>query len=250
MVLSELLDYVASVYLDDRTDLIDGDPDELWSDATIVRFLAEGERIICRRAWSIIEYGVAPAGVITLQTGKILYPLHPSVLRVYDATPSIQDGPLGRGSDLGLRDPVPPDADAFDRGEAASLAGITTEPPGAAVAFASDAATRTLRVWPAPAAAQSGVQIFLRVARMPINALSLDNLDASPEISEEQHMALADYAAARCLLFPNVDSDQKAEGRLLLADFHRQVREFRQDRQRAERDNSRWAFSSTTARLR
>ena len=116
MVLSELLDYVASVYLDDRTDLVDGDPDELWSDATIVRFLAEGERIICRRAWSIVQYGVAPAGVITLQTGKVLYPLHPSVLRVYDITPSTQDGPLGRWSDIALRDPTPPDFDAFDRG--------------------------------------------------------------------------------------------------------------------------------------
>jgi hypothetical protein len=250
LVLSELLDYVASVYLDDRTDLVDGDPDELWSDATIVRFLAEGERIICRRAWSIIEYGVAPAGVITLQTGKILYPLHPSVLRVYDLTPATQDGPLGRWSDLGLRDPTPPSADAFDRGEAASLAGAGNNPPGASIAFATDSGTRAFRVWPAPSLTENGVQLYLRVARMPINALSLDNLDKSPEIPEEQHMALADYAAARCLLLPNVDSDQKAEGRLLLADFHRQVLEFRQDRQRAERDNSRWAFSSATSVLR
>lgn len=249
MKLSELLEHVGSVYLDDRTQLESGDPDSLWSDAMIVRYLNEAQRILARRAWCIIEYGVAPAGIITLATDKVLYPLHKSVLRVFDATPSTQDAPLGRTEDILLRDPTPPGSDAFDQGEAASLQGIDTTTTGATVAFATDAGTRMLRVYPTPSSTENGVVVSLKVARMPINWLNATKPEESPEVPEETHLAMCDYAAARCLLMPNEDGF-KPEGRELLKDFYRQVLEARQDRQRAERGSDRWAFSSTTRVIR
>ena len=251
MNLEALLEYTAKDYLDDRTDLIAGDSDDLWSDRVIVRFLNEAQRILARRAWVIIETGVAPAGVLTLVTGKALYPLHKSVLRVYDATPATQTTPLGRSTDRQLRDPFnAPGADAFDVGVAASLAGNSLTTAGPSLAFATDAGTRVLRIYPPPAAAQNGVQVALKVARLPIKELAIEDMQGEPEVPEEYHLWIADYAVGRCLLLPNVDSQYKTEGRELIAKFEANVKEARQDRQRAEMSASRWGFSSSTAALR
>ena len=52
--LEELLEHIGT-YLDDRHDLVDGDPDELWSDALIVRSLNQGQRIHAPPSWSIVD---------------------------------------------------------------------------------------------------------------------------------------------------------------------------------------------------
>lgn len=250
MNLEELLEYTAQQFLDDRVDLVDGDSDELWSDSYLVRQLNQAQRILARRAWCIIEVGVPPAGVITLTTGKVLYPLHKSILRVFDATPTTQLAPLGRTDDINLRSPYPVDADAFDIGEAASLAGTILTAPGVSIAIASDAASRTLRVHPAPSSLQNGLQVVLKIARLPIKWLSLEDMQGCPEVPEDWHLNLCEYAAGKALTLPNVDSGNKADGRALLEDFDAAVREARRDRQRAEMNDSRWSFASTTAVIR
>jgi hypothetical protein len=254
--LADLLTATASEYLDDRTDLVDGDPDQLWGDAFLVRMFNEAQRILARRSWVIIETGVAPAGQIVLATGKSLYALHPSVLRVFDATPSSQTLPIGRGEDVMLRDATLSTAPlydwfgAYEIGEAAALAGNTNSTNGTVLAFASDAGSRTLRVSPAPLAAQSNIVVSLKIARMPITNLTLDDTEAEPEVPEEWHQSLVWYAAGRALTQPNVDGQQKQDGRNLLAEFDLAVKQARQERIRAEMGNNRWQFASTTAVLR
>lgn len=249
MKLEELLEYLAEEYLDDRTVIVDGDPDELWSDKFLVRQLNEGQRLLANGSWCIIEYGVAPAGVITLVTGKVLYPLHKSILKVYDATPTTQTAPLGRADDIRLRSPYPANSDAFTIGEAAALAGSTLTQPGPPIAIASDAASKTVRISPAPAAAQNGVQLLMKVARLPIKELSLDKLQECPEVPEQWHMAICEYAAGKALTLPNVDADQKVEGRRLLDKFDATIAEARRVRQRMEINDSRWSFDTQTALL-
>ena len=249
MDIAEMLSFTASEYLDDRAELVDGDPDELWSDGTLVRYFNHGQRILARRAWCIKETGVSPAGVIVLQTGKILYPLHRSILFVYDATPTTQAAPLGRADDIRLRDPYPVAVDALERGMAASINGADTY-TGAPLAFASDPATRTLRVYPEPSATQNGLRVLLKAARLPITELTLDDTEAEPELPEEYHLDLCIYAAGRCLTQPMVDSGYKVDGRNLLAEFADTCREARRDRQRADYNGSRWGFASTTAKIK
>ena len=245
-----MLDFTAKEYLDDRTDLIDGDPDELWSDVTLVRFFNLAESILARRAWTIVETGVAPAGIVVLKTGVELYRLDRSILKVYDATPSGQLSPLGQADDINLRNPYPPSSDAFDVGSAAAIAGNTLAIPGPPLAIATDAGSRTIRVAPAPTATQNGLQINLKVARMPRCKLDVSKPDAEPETPEQYHMFLCDYAAGRCLTMPNVDSQNKVDGRALLADWNQNVKEARQDRQRAGLGGDRWTFASSTAVIR
>jgi len=235
-------------YLDDYTDIIDGDPDQLFSDESLVRHLNEGQKILCRRSWCLIEYGKPPAGILVLATGKTLYDLHPSVLRVFDATPSTQVAPLGRSTDIQLRDPSPISSDAFDVGEAAVRE--DTALTGATLAFATDAGTRQIRVYPAPTATQNGIVVSLKVARLPINELTLDDADAEPEVDSQWHLPICDYAIGKSLMRPNLDTQSKADGRELLATFMEDVRQARQERVRAELGSGRWAFSSSTAGLR
>lgn len=242
MNLQELLSHTTT-YLDDRTEnLIDGDPDSLWSDATILRYLNEAQRILCRRAWVIIDIGNPTAGMITLAEGVSTYALHTSVIRLYDGTVESETPSIPRYTDAALRAPRSPSLEAFDINRS------ETYTPGAPIAVASDAGSRLVRVIPAPAAAQTGTRVLLKVARMPIVYLTLDDTEASPEVPEEYHMGLCDYAAGRCLTQPNVDGQAKTDGRILLAGFDNLVIEARRERQRAEMAPARFAFASTTAR--
>lgn len=247
MILSDMLTYTASELLDDRTTLVDGDADSLWSDSYLVRQFNQAQKILARRAWCIIEYGKTPAGIITLRTSISLYGVHPSVLKVFDATPSTLSSPLGRSDDIVLRSDTPhSDFNAFEVGEAAALA--STE-AGAPRSIASDAGTRMIRVYPTPTATENGVQVALKVARLPLVELTLEDTDAEPEIPSQWHMDLCTFAAGRALTLPNIDGEQRSLGRELLAEFNEVVKEARRDRQRFELGSSRWAFSSSTAIL-
>jgi hypothetical protein len=231
--------------LDDRTDLISGENDSLWSDATLVQYFNEYERRLCRRAWVLTDIGNPTAGVIVLATGKSLYQLHKSVLRVRVATPAEQEFPLSHATDAQLTEIRPTDKDWFD----VNSTEIYT--PGAPLAISTDAATRTMRVVPAPAAAQNGLRVILKTVRMPVCPLTLDKPDASPEVPEEWHSeVLCLGAAGKCLTHPNVDASAKTEGRNLLAQVEATIREARQEMLRAEGAEARFQFSSDTARIR
>lgn len=244
MILEELLTYVGKEHLDDRTDLVDGEADSLWSDETIVRYLNEGQRILCRRSWVLVEIGQTPAGTIVLVQDKVLYPLHKSVLRVFDATYDADATPLQRLSDDAIRgrvfvDPeIPFNPDAY-----------TVATPGRPIAMATDAGTRMLRLDRAPTATEAGKKLTLKIARLPICPLDAAKPEESPEIPEEWHLQLADYAVARCLMLPNVDSAAKVDGRLMLATWDRVVHEAKQERMRAEMSHGAWCVNTTTAVL-
>ena len=256
MNLEALLEATGNEHLDDRgSALVSGDADELWSDAFLTRMFNEGQRLLCRRAWCLVDYANPTAGVITLKTGVQLYPLHKSVIRVFDATPSTQSAPLGRTDDIQIRDTslltgAPNNAfDAWEIGEAAALAGTATSSAGSTLSFATDAGTRLLRVFPLVDSTYNGVKVYMRVARYPITYLTLEDTNGVPEVGEEYHDDLVRFAAGRALTLPNVDSQTKGEGRALLDEFRDRCREARQDRQRAEASTSRWTFASSTAVL-
>lgn len=241
MKLSEILEQVAVDHLDDRTEMLDGEPDELWPAKTIVRYLNEGQRILARRAWVLQDIGHPQAGVITLVTDKPTYKLHSSVLRVYYAQVEGAVMPLARASDSMLLGYEPPDLGYFDVNQVA--AGTSGSPR----AFASDAASRTARVYPTPSATENGTRVLLKVARMPVCRLDAAKPDESPEVPEEWHDALAIYAAGRCLLHSTVDSSAKTEGQRLVSEFNAKVQEARQERERAEYSGDRPRFASSTA---
>lgn len=243
MDLAAMLAYVRSFLDDGSVALVDGDNDQLWSDDLIVRFLNEGVRLLARAAWNIIDEGNATAGAITLATGVATYALHKSVLRVIMATPTDQSWPLWHTSDVALRSPRPYDDEPFD------INNLSIANPGRPVAFSTDGGTRMLRVFRTPSVTENGLVINLKVARLPVATLTLDDTSVGPETPDDYSLSICDYAAGRCLLQPNVDGQQKTTGRELITAFNDLMKDARRDRQRAENGPAVWGFDSSTALL-
>lgn len=243
MNLREMLAATARDFLDDRTDLVDGEADSIFSDETLVRYFNAAEQRLCRRAWVLQDIGHPQAGVVVLVTDKATYKLHKSVLAVLSATPADTDFPLNRSSDnvvLGVRTP---EQDFWDVNR------ITAFTPGRPLAITADAGTRTVRFVPTPSSTENGLRIGLKVARMPYCPLSLSDLNACPEVPEEWHLLLCEYAAGKCLMHPNVDASAKTEGRNILADVEAKIKEARQEMNRLMLAEAKWVFASDTSRI-
>lgn len=242
MKLKELLEYTASEFLDDRTDLLQGEPDELWSGKTLVRYFNEAQRRLCRKAWVIIDTAQPDAGVLTLQEGKELYALHSSVLFVYSAQLEDTGCYLVPTSDLRITGQRPADTGYFDINTTA------VRDPGRPQAFSRDGGFRQIRIWRAPSATETGLRVLLKVSRYPVKMLTLDKTEECPEVPEDFHMSvLAKYAAGMCLSHPNVDSTQKTFASRLLKEVDEEIWGARLARETAERHAGTPHFSSVTA---
>lgn len=247
MKLSEILDHIGEHVLDDRTDLASGPPDSLWPDELLVRYLNDGMNIFCRKAWPIIDDRTVACCVINLVTDQQNYPLHSSVLRVLSATPADTDIPLLVIShSLIVPRPIPALPDCY----------LQAVPPyvdqaGRPGWYTVDDATRVLRIRPAPdATAVTDVgTINLRVARLPILPLDVETPELEPEIPEEYHLDLCDYAVGRALSQPNVGAANKEEGRQIVANFMAKIKMAKNDRLIAQMASGQYLFGSTrTAR--
>lgn len=238
MKLSELLDHLAVTVLDDRADMLNGAASELWSDEALVRWLNEGARYICRRAWVLEDVGHATAGVITLVENTKDYALHKSVVRVLSGRLSDTDLDLAR---------VPYD---LSRPQSSNLPDFFypdvtfSEDPGRPLAISTDVATRILRVRPKPDATAALLTLQLRVSRMPVVELDVASPNAEPEIPPEFHMALTDYAAGEALSIPAADANLRTVAKVYKDKWAETVATAREERQRAEMSPAQWRMGN------
>ena len=243
MKTSELIQFVAKDLLDDRTDMLSGESDELFSDATIIRHLAEAERILCRRAWVLEDNGSVcgtKASRIQLVENRTDYQLDKSILFVKSVRLSDSDIDLVR---VGYEDNRP-------RGHFTGAAALDywdvnssyVENPGRPGRFSTDMGTRVIRVRQKPDATAAALKLNLVVVRMPINPISTTTPDASPEVPEDFHMMLGYYAAGKCLTMPTVDAELRSLGKSYVADFNAAVLEAKRDRQRLQQSEPRHRF--------
>lgn len=211
MTLQDLLDELASGMLRDRSDLMSGPDDYLWSDEQLVRYINEAEGILARKGLVIRDASTASVVEVALATGVTQYTLHPSVIAVVSAKFTGDVGDLARAGHSALNSYQHPDPLYFDPAQLSVL------PPGKPLAFSTDeqldaASGKTgvvsLRVYPAPNADYDGSIINLRTVRKPLKTLTVDDLESSPEVPEEYHLGLLDWAAYRALR--NSDSDAGA----------------------------------------
>ena len=243
MKTSELIQFVAKDLLDDRTDMLSGESDELFSDATVARYLAEAERILCRRAWVLEDNGSVcgtKASRIQLVENKTDYALDKSILFVKSVRLSDSDIDLIR---VGYEDNRPRGhfvgAAALDYWDVNSAYVENAGRPGR---FSTDMGIRVIRVRQKPDSAAAALKLNLVVVRMPINAISTTTPDATPEVSEEFHMSLAKYAAGKCLQRPSVEAELRTLGRSYITEFNSDVMEAKRDRQRAQQSEPRHRF--------
>lgn len=207
----DLLSELRNNILRDKSALVAGTQDTLWDDQTLLNYIGQATTIMARRTMALRDDTTPAITQLKLKLAVTEYPLDKRVLGVYSARFDQDSFDLGRIGHFQLNTYMPPDTLWFDINVSATLA------PGRPQYYASDESIQTIRVYPAPDAANVGKTIYLRVARLQLNAPSLDNLDASPEFFEEYHMYLLEWAAYRAL--SNHEIDGEDQGR---ADKHKQ----------------------------
>ena len=210
MTLGELLAELRTNILHERSDLVAGDPDQLWTDATLVNYIDAAQRRFARRALAIRDNRTPEVTEVTLQTGVTEYVLHQSVLVVVSAKLTDAAADLPRTGHSTLDVYRAPDTQFFDVNQ------ISLTQPGAPLAYTTDETlgeaddasfgSVVLRVYPAPSADYDGTVLRLRVIRMPIERLTPDNLQAVPELPEMHHLEMLDWAAYLALRVVDVDA--------------------------------------------
>ncbi len=237
---SEILEYIAQDLLDDRSKMVEGEPDHIWSSRVLIRYYNEGARRLCRDAWVLQDSETPCATVIDLKENVTTYKLHPSVIFVKAARLSDSDVDLHRvGYDDNRIRPaiLVADADFFDVNH------TITEQAGRPIRFSTDLGLRSIRVGRKPDADAAALKLLLTVVRLPIIELSEKNLDLEPEIPAEYQMDVAQYAAGKALQNANIDAAVKRQGRDWVVEFETKlVREAGRDRRRTQQSQPQFRF--------
>lgn len=220
MNLRELLDELSTNLLRDRSKLVAGPTDRLWKDADLVRYINDAYRRFARHTLLIRDYTTPEVVQVTLEEDKFRYVLHESILSVMSArynTDTVDLTRINHGAIRGVRQP-----DDFIEGvgwNPTPQAGtgrpygwwteeeVDTENPGRLPA--------TLYLDRTPTADEEGNIVYVRVCRLPLCDLTTENMKAVPEIPEDYHFDILDWAAYRALRNDDVDAVRKR------ADEHR-----------------------------
>jgi hypothetical protein len=230
MILSDLLDELRNNILNDRSDSVSGDPDKLWSDATLVRYINEAQRRFAKRGLVLRDGTTAEACQVVLVAGQTNYVLHPSIIAVLSARMSDTTLDLQRYGHNEVGALTSPSTMMWDPGQ-------TNWSSGRPLAYSTDeylsedddgtVAAVTMRIYPKPRAEDAGAIIQLRVIRMPLDDLSVNNLSAQPEIPLDHHIEMLDYAAYLALRIMDVDAGDVARSEGFRQSFERSVTEAR-----------------------
>lgn len=227
MQLSELLQELRQGILGDRTDRVSGTADYLWTDETLVRYINEAQRRFARKSLILRDGSTEIVTVVTLVAGQIEYVLHESVIAVISARMMTQTTDLNRVGHSLLSGYRAPASAMIDPGYYSGL------PDGATVAYSTDEeldpdangslSRVTLRVYPKPSVQQDGLTVRLRVVRNPIVRFSVDDLDVYPEIPEDHHLEMLDWAAYLALRIVDDDAGAPARAREFQSNFEAHV---------------------------
>lgn len=230
MKLEDLLDELRNNILHDRSAQTGGtNPDYLWSDTTLIRYINEAQKRFARRALVIRDASTPEVINVTLQEGVDTYDLHSSIISVITARLSTAQVDLIRMGHNALFTYQPPNTVTWDSSH------FTTMPPGIPLAYTTDEefvegddgsrSGLTIKVYPVPAAAQTGTVIKLRVIRLPLDDLTIGDQQAIPEIPEEHHLQMLDWAAYLALRIVDHDGGDPARAGEFASSFESHVTE-------------------------
>lgn len=246
MTLQELLDTLRLDILSDRSDRVDGAPDQLWTDATLIRYIDEAQTRFARLGLVLRDASTPEVCQVTLREMLDSYPLDPSVLAVISARLDGDGGDLVRAGHAAFGTVRAPDPYWWDQ------AGVTNLMPGKPLAWSTDEGLApderdrlsavSLRLYPAPSAAYAGTLLRLRVLRLPLNPLTPARLSAQPEIPAVHHIEMLDWAAYLALRIVDVDQGMPARAAEFRASFDAAVQAARREAMRKLFAPQPWGF--------
>lgn len=231
MTLRELLKLLRRAILNDRSDRTAGSSDYLWEDETLVTYINEAQRRLATQGLVLRDATTDEVTKITLVAGQSTYVLHESVIAVMSAKNSTQVADLNRVGHSVLAAYRAPSDNWIDP------AGFTGLPAGATLAYSTDEGLQAvdsdslsqiaLRVHPVPSTAEAGNVIRLRVVRKPLEKLVAGDLGAEPEVPEDYHIEMLDWAAYLALRIVDDDAGSPKRAEDFKASFEQHVKEAR-----------------------
>lgn len=196
MNLGDKLKELRENILRDKSDLISGDSDRLWSDETLLRYIKQGERRFARQTLCLRDGTTAAATQVKLKSGVKTYQLHWSVVAVLSARYDTDDYDLQRAGHAIVSQVAPPEFLNIDP------SGAYTLPPGRPSAYYTDETLVyagqgrvTMSMYPVPGTDQEGKIVQLRVCRLPLNSYTTDALSQECEIPEDYELDPLQWAA-------------------------------------------------------
>ena len=246
MTLGELLSELRVGILHDTSNAVAGASDYLWTDEQLVRYINEAQRRFARHALVIRDFTTPQCCQFTTVASQDTYPLDPSVLAVLSIRMTGDKADLARAGHSSFNTYHQPDTYFFDP---SSLSQI---PPGKPLAFDTDegvtqtdygtAAITNVRLYPTPIAPYNGIVANLRVARLPLTRFNVNNLSAYPEVPEDYHLDMLDWAAYLALRVADTDAGDIARANGYKASFEEHCRVAKAEFMRKTFTPLQWGF--------
>lgn len=248
MTLGDLLDELRSGILHDFSDQVSGASDQLWSDERLVRYINEAHRRFAREAL-VIRDGVTPQCCqVTTVAGQTNYSLDKSVIAVLSVRMVGDNTDLPRAGHSDFDTYREPDTYYFNPSQ------LSQFPPGKALAYDTDETMVmddkgtwsgvNLRLFPGIAAPYGGIVANLRVIRLPLSDLRLDNLDAVPEVPEDYHLDMLDWAAYLALRIVDMDEGQPDRSKDFKKTFEEHIVTAQRNMKRKIQPRAQWRFGN------
>lgn len=248
----DLLDELREGILHDRSDQWVEDEttyptydDHLWSTKTLTRYINEAQRRFAVGSLCIRDFTTPEVCELQLVPYQREYPLHSSIVAVVSARVEGAKMDLARAGHSQFDTYRQPDAYFFNTNELQQL------PPGAVVAFGTDEGVTAndwgsmqvvnFRVYPAPSP-QYVRKVKLRVVRKPLYQLGPNNLQGVPEVPDDHHMDMLDWAAYLALRIVDRDAGDPERAAEFKASFEAHVKEARLIAMRKMFTPMQWGF--------
>lgn len=224
MTLEELLDELrTNVLRDTSTAVTASEADNLWTDATLVRYINEGYFQFARRTQLLRDDATPAVTQLTLVQDVGRYKLDRRVLSVQSV--HLSDGtPLIKSTHPTL---------FFEPANVArATTGVPNWQPGRPSLYTVDTAMRILRIRGTPSAAMVGEVLQMRVTRLPLEPLCIDDLQGEPEIPGDYQLDMLEWAAFRALRNHDTDGENLRKASAHKTRFMQAVEEVLTDNRR------------------
>lgn len=219
MTLNQLIDELRRNILRDVSDAVSADEaDLLWTDDALTLYINDAYFRFCHLTEYLQDATTEAVCYITIVQGQREYDLNPAVIRVLSA----EFGNL-------ILPVTSTDHMHGDQTEFASYQSVRREDYPGVYAVVPDYEIGKLIVVGTPAAEDAGKKLRLRVSRYPLERLTLDEPDKSPEIPERFHLDMIEWAAFRALRNHDVDAENMAKASAHSTRFERAVEEVRNE---------------------
>ena len=255
MTLGDLLEELRDNILRDRSDQVAGvASDQLWSDKTLVRYINEAQHRFAKRTECLRDATPSDITKVITVAGTDRYALNPKVIGVLSArflgngTLPMDGADLARVGHANLDTYRAVDNRWFDTSY------LTAATPGKVIAFSTDEGmladgrnalnSMCFRVFPNVGAGFEGT-IQLRVVRFPMYHLRETDLSAMPEIPEQYHLNMLDWAGYLALRGPDLDvagGDAPGRAKELAASFEEHVQDAKRELKRRLFAPATWQF--------